>query len=74
MRSVTSGHSAIQLVERIDEIAAEIMSQENQLRDFLICMLKNGKLKQAIAVLTDWQSMAPSEVLKKYSTERNDEA
>ena len=40
MNSISSGHSAIQLIGRINELAAEIANQETELRDMLIFLLK----------------------------------
>ena len=73
MRRDLRRQSAGQFVHLIDQLAADVAAEENELRQVLIGLLETDEKDRALSVLKDWQHMAPGEVLKRYSQTADDQ-
>ena len=57
-----------QVLNLIQQTAAEVAAQEDQLRHLVIDLIEEGRGKDAVGLLNDWNEMAPGEVLSKHKS------
>jgi len=59
------------MVALIDQTAAEVAAQEEQLRRRLVNLIQQGRTQEAVEILNAWDCMAPGDVLTKYGVPMN---
>ena len=68
------GDRGVDFYREVEAVAAEVARDELAIKQMLMCAIRQGNSKRALAMLGDWCERAPHDILEKYQEIPNGKA